>query len=209
MLLLRKRHKNAPRGTKETDMNVDKKPVTFMILAVFAILAGTLITTFIPLFIGTVNPSTKNVIPYNPLELEGRDIYIREGCNNCHTQTVRPLEFETKRYGSYSQLEDSAIDRPHLWGSRRTGPDLARVGRKYPAAWHYMHMKSPQSMYAQSNMPSYSWLADSKLDGRYTEKKMKVLGYPYSTGDLKALDGKTEMDALVAYLLRLGKELRP
>jgi cytochrome c oxidase cbb3-type subunit 2 len=190
-------------------MNVDKKPVTFMILAVLAILVGTLITTFIPLFIGTVNLSTEKVISYSPLELEGRDLYIREGCNNCHTQIVRPLEFETKRYGSYSQLEDSAIDRPHLWGSKRTGPDLARVGRKYPAAWHYLHLKNPQSMYPQSNMPAYAWLADSKLDSRNAETKMKVLDYPHTAGDLRALDGKTEMDALVAYLLRLGKELRP
>ncbi|NTW58306.1 MAG: c-type cytochrome [Nitrospirae bacterium] len=189
-------------------MNVDKKPITFMILAVLAILVGTLLTTFIPLFVGTVSPSTEKVIPYKPLELEGRDIYIREGCNNCHTQTVRPLPFETRRYGSYSQLEDSAIDRPHLWGSKRTGPDLARVGRKYPAAWHYLHMKSPQSMFPQSNMPSYAWLADNKLSTRYTEKKMKVLGYPYTAENITALKELTEMDALVAYLVRLGKELK-
>jgi len=189
-------------------MDVDKRPVTFMVLATLAILVGTLVTTFIPLFVGTATPSVEKVIPYKPLELEGRDIYIREGCNNCHTQTVRPLKFETARYGSFSTLEDSAIDRPHLWGSKRTGPDLARVGKKYPAAWHHMHMKSPQSMYAQSNMPAYSWLADNKLDTMYTEKKMKVLGYPYTVEDLKAVENKTEMDALVAYLLRLGKELR-
>lgn len=189
-------------------MDVDKRPVTFIILATLAILAGTLVTTFIPLFVGTVNPSTEKVVPYQALELEGRDIYIREGCNNCHTQTVRTLVFETKRYGSYSRLEDSAIDRPHLWGSKRTGPDLARVGRKYPAAWHYLHLKSPQSMYRESNMPAYSWLADRDLDTSYTEKKMSVLGYPYSVDDIRRLDGKTEMDALVAYLLRLGKELK-
>jgi cytochrome c oxidase cbb3-type subunit 2 len=189
-------------------MDVDKKPVTFIVLATLAILVGTLVTTFIPLFVGTATPSVEKVIPYKPLELEGRDIYIREGCNNCHTQTVRPLPFETARYGSYSTLEDSAIDRPHLWGSKRTGPDLARVGTKYPAAWHYMHMKKPQSMYPQSNMPAYSWLAGAKLDTRYTAKKMKVLAYPYTAEDMKMLDDKTEMDALVAYLLRLGKELK-
>jgi len=189
-------------------MNVDKKPLTFMILAVLAILVGTLLTTFIPLFVGTVSPSTEKVIPYKPLELEGRDIYIREGCNNCHTQTVRPLPFETKRYGSYSQLEDSAIDRPHLWGSRRTGPDLARVGRKYPAAWHYQHMKNPQSMYPRSNMPAYPWLAEHKLDTSDTAAKMKVLGYAFAPEDLAVLNGKSEMDAMVAYLLRLGRELK-
>jgi cytochrome c oxidase cbb3-type subunit 2 len=201
-------HSGEKIGNKETPMNVDKRPVTFMILAVFTILAGTLVTTFIPLFVGTVAPSTEKVIPYKPLELEGRDIYIREGCNNCHTQTVRPLPFETKRYGSYSQLEDSAIDHPHLWGSKRTGPDLARVGRKYPAAWHYLHLKSPQSLYPQSNMPSYAWLGDRKLDTRYTVRKMHILNYPYTSEDMNALEGKTEMDALVAYLLRLGKELK-
>ncbi|MEK6698635.1 MAG: cbb3-type cytochrome c oxidase subunit II [Nitrospirota bacterium] len=189
-------------------MNVDKRPVIFIILATLSILVGTLATTFIPLFVGTTTPSIANVIPYKPLELEGRDIYIREGCNNCHTQTVRPLPFETARYGSYSMLEESAIDRPHLWGSKRTGPDLAHVGRKYPAVWHTMHLKNPRSMYPDSNMPAYPWLADRNLDTRYTEKKMKVLGYPYTAADMKALQGKTEMDALVAYLLRLGKELR-
>jgi cytochrome c oxidase cbb3-type subunit 2 len=190
-------------------MDVDKKPVTFIVLATLAILVGTLLTTFIPLFVGSASPSVEKVIPYKPIEVEGRDIYIREGCNNCHTQTVRPLVFETARYGNYSKLEESAIDRPHLWGSKRTGPDLARVGTKYPAAWHYQHMKKPQSMYAQSNMPAYPWLADSMIDARYTEKKMKVLGYPVSAEEMKLMEGKTEMDALVAYLLRLGKELKP
>jgi cytochrome c oxidase cbb3-type subunit 2 len=189
-------------------MNVDKKPVTFIILATLAILVGTLLTTFIPLFVGTASVPTDNVKTYTAIELEGRDIYIREGCNNCHTQTVRPLPFETSRYGAYSRLENSAIDRPHLWGSKRTGPDLANVGMKYPAAWHYLHMKSPQAMYTQSNMPAYAWLADSKLDTRYTEKKMKALGYPYSSDDIKGLEGKTEMDAIVTYLVRLGKEIK-
>jgi len=189
-------------------MNVDKNPVIFIVLAAIAILVGTLVTTFIPLFVGAASPSLEKVLPYKPIELEGRDIYIREGCNNCHTQTVRPLPFETARYGSYSKLEDSAIDRPHLWGSKRTGPDLARVGRKYPAAWHYLHLRSPQSMYPRSNMPSYAWLIKEKLDTRYTERKMKTLGYPYAPEDMRALDDQNEMDALVAYLLRLGKELK-
>jgi cytochrome c oxidase cbb3-type subunit 2 len=189
-------------------MNVDKRPVIFIILATITILIGTVLTTFLPLFMGAAKPSLEKVIPYKPLEMEGRDIYIREGCNNCHTQTVRPLPFETARYGPPSKLEDSAIDRPHLWGSKRTGPDLAHVGRKYPAAWHYLHLKSPQSMYSQSNMPPYAWLAERKLDTTYTEKKMNVLGYPYITEDLRDLSGKNEMDALVAYLMRLGKETK-
>ena len=189
-------------------MDIDKRPVTFMLLAILAIMVGTLLTTFIPLFVGTVAPSTDKVIPYKVLEVEGRDIYIREGCNNCHSQIVRPLPFETARYGSPSTLAESALDRPHLWGSKRTGPDLARVGTKYPAAWHYQHMKNPRSMYPQSNMPAYPWLAEARLDMSYGEKKMKVLGYPYTTEDIKALEGKTEMDALVAYLLRLGRELK-
>jgi cytochrome c oxidase cbb3-type subunit 2 len=189
-------------------MNVDKNPVIFIVLAVAAILVGTLVTTFIPLFVGTASPSLEKVIPYKAIELEGRDIYIREGCNNCHTQTVRPLKFETDRYGTYSKLENSAIDRPHLWGSKRTGPDLANVGTKYPAPWHYLHMKKPQGMYKDSNMPPYPWLADRALDARYTEKKMKVLGYPFTLEDIGVLEGKTEMDAIVAYLTRLGKEIR-
>jgi cytochrome c oxidase cbb3-type subunit II len=189
-------------------MNVDKRPVVFIILAMITILIGTVLTTFLPLFMGTAKANLEKVIPYKPLELEGRDIYIREGCNNCHTQTVRPLPFETARYGPPSRLEDSAIDRPHLWGSKRTGPDLAHVGRKYPAPWHYLHLKSPQSMYPQSNMPSYVWLADRKLDTTYSERKMNVLGYPYTVEDLRVLSDKTEMDALVAYLMRLGKETR-
>lgn len=189
-------------------MNIDKRPVVFMILAILTILVGTLLTTFIPLFVGTVVPGTEKVLPYKPLEVEGRDIYIREGCNNCHSQTVRPLPFETARYGPPSTLEESAIDRPHLWGSKRTGPDLARVGTKYPATWHYLHMKDPQSMYPQSNMPAYAWLADSKLDSRKTEKKMRVLGYPSTPQEIAALGDRTEMDALVAYLLRLGKEMK-
>lgn len=189
-------------------MNVDRKPVTFIILATLTILAGTLLTTFIPLFVGTVIPSTENVIPYKPLEVEGRDIYIREGCNNCHTQTIRPLKFETDRYGAYSKLEESAIDRPHLWGSRRTGPDLARIGTKYPSKWHYLHMKDPQSMFPESNMPAYGWLADRKLDAGLSRKKMETLGYPVDSADIAALENATEMDAIVAYLMRLGRELK-
>jgi cytochrome c oxidase cbb3-type subunit 2 len=189
-------------------MNVDKQPVIFIVLAAVTILAGTLATTFIPLFVGTAAVPLDRIKYYSPLELEGRDIYIREGCNNCHSQTVRPLKFETDRYGVYSKLENSAIDRPHLWGSKRTGPDLANVGTKYPAQWHYLHMKSPQGMYKESNMPPYPWLADRKLDTRCAEQKMKTLGYPYTPEDMKALEGKNEMDAMVAYLMRLGKELK-
>jgi cytochrome c oxidase cbb3-type subunit II len=189
-------------------MNVDKRPVTFIILATLSILVGTLLTTFIPLYLGSASPSVEKVIPYKPIEVEGRDIYIREGCNNCHSQIVRPLAFETARYGAPSKLEESAIDRPHLWGSKRTGPDLARVGTKYPPTWHYMHLKDPRSMYRDSNMPSYAWLADRQLDTTYTEKKMHVLGYPYTADDLQAVSGKTEMDALVSYLMRLGRELK-
>ncbi len=189
-------------------MNVDKKPVIFVVLATLTILVGTLVTTFIPLFLGTTSPSLKNVIPYTPLQLEGRDIYIREGCNNCHTQMVRPLPFETARYGKPSTLEESAIDRPFLWGSKRTGPDLANVGTKYPAQWQYLHLKNPRSMYPNSDMPSYAWLADRPLDTTYTRRKMHVLGYPYTEDEIKALTGKTEMDALVAYLMRLGNEVK-
>lgn len=189
-------------------MNVDRNPVIFIVLAVVTILAGTLVTTFIPLFSGTAAVPLETVRYYTPLELEGRDIYIREGCNNCHTQTVRPLRFETERYGDPSTLANSAIDRPHLWGSKRTGPDLANVGKKFPPQWHYLHMRNPQAMFRESNMPPYPWLEKRMIVPRFVEKKMKTLGYPYEPEDIRALDDKTEMDAMVAYLMRLGKEVR-
>jgi len=213
-----------------------EKPVLFAIAAVVVISIGTLVTTFIPLFLPSTQPVSPLVKPYTAVETEGRDIYIREGCNNCHTQTVRPLRAEVARYGDYSKPEESAWDRPFLWGSRRTGPDLARLGGKYPDAWHYRHMANPRSMFPASNMPAYPWLGTAKLDTALTARKVKVLGFGYDDAEVArqlaafrrtvtvpsyasaqvrdqatpaALRGElTELDALVAYLQKLGRDLK-
>lgn len=187
-------------------MSVNSKPVAFLVLAIAVISVGTLITTFIPLFMGTTYEKVEGITPYSPLETVGRDVYVREGCNNCHTQTVRPLKFETDRYGDYSRGGESAYDRPFQWGSKRTGPDLAREGGKYPDSWQYQHFKDPRSLVPDSNMPHYAWLADEKIDPAYTEKKMKALNFPYTPEQITELSAKTEMDALVAYMQKLGAD---
>jgi len=217
-------------------MSIYDKPITFAILSVAVISVGTLVTTFIPLFLPSTQPVSALVKPYTAPEVEGRDIYIREGCNNCHTQTVRPLRTEVARYGDYSKPEEFAYDRPFLWGSRRTGPDLARLGGKYPDAWHYRHMANPQGMFPKSNMPAYHWLAQTRLDTSLTARKVRVLGYGYGDAEVarqlaayrqtvtspdypsaqvrsqvtpEALRGDlTELDALVAYLQKLGRDLK-
>jgi len=186
----------------------EKKPALLLILATAAILAGTIVTMALPFaWVNTESDRIASVKPYTPLELAGRDVYIREGCNNCHTQTVRPLVAEVVRYGDYSKSGEFVYDRPHLWGSRRTGPDLARVGGKYPDDWHYQHMDNPAAMVRHSNMPAYAFLRQNPLDPALAEKKMKVLGWPYSQEQIAALNGKTEMDAMVAYLQKLGSDI--
>jgi cytochrome c oxidase cbb3-type subunit 2 len=152
------------------------------------------------------------VKPYPPLELAGREIYIREGCYNCHSQMVRTLRFETERYGHYSLAGESVYDRPFQWGSKRTGPDLARVGGRYSDDWHRVHLINPRDVVPESNMPGFPWLADNKVDGALVRNKMqalKTLGDPYSQADIdgavEAVADKTELEALVAYLQGLGK----
>ena len=152
------------------------------------------------------------VTPYPPLELAGREIYIREGCYNCHSQMVRTLRFETERYGHYSLAGESVYDRPFQWGSKRTGPDLARVGGRYSDDWHRVHLINPRDLVPESNMPGFPWLAENKVDGTLVRNKMhalKTLGDPYSKADIDgavdAVADKTELDALVAYLQGLGK----
>jgi len=186
---------------------IEKKPVSFLLLATGVIMIGTVVTMIAP-FRWINDPKLKiaEVKPYTPLQLEGRDIYIREGCNNCHTQTVRPLLADVERYGDYSKPGEFVYDQPFLWGSRRTGPDLARIGGKYPDAWHYKHMADPQSMVPRSNMPKYAFLL-RPLDSGLTEKKMKALKFSYAPADIEALKGKTEMDAMVAYLQKLGNDI--
>lgn len=186
----------------------EKKPVLLLVLATLAIMAGTVITMILPFkWVNSEADRIDTVKPYNALQLAGRDVYIREGCNNCHSQTVRPLVAEVLRYGDYSKSGEFVYDQPHLWGSRRTGPDLARIGGKYPDAWHVQHMKQPTVMIPQSNMPAYAFLEANQIDPAYTEKKMKTLDFPYTPEEIKALTGKTELDALVAYLQKLGSDI--
>ena len=152
------------------------------------------------------------VKPYPALELAGRDVYVREGCYNCHSQMVRTLRFETERYGHYSLAGESVYDHPHQWGSKRTGPDLARVGGRYSDDWHRVHLINPRDVVPESNMPAFPWLETSALDGaRITAhmKSLRAIGDPYTDADIagaaKAVEGKTERDAVVAYLQGLGK----
>jgi cytochrome c oxidase cbb3-type subunit 2 len=151
------------------------------------------------------------VEPYAPLELAGRDVYVREGCYNCHSQMVRTLRFETERYGHYSLAGESVYDRPFQWGSKRTGPDLARVGGRYSDEWQRVHLLNPRDLVPESNMPAFPWLATAPVDAGLVEKKLRALrklGDPYTEADLasvaSAVEGKTELDALVAYLQGLG-----
>ena len=152
------------------------------------------------------------VKPYPALELAGRDVYVREGCYNCHSQMVRTLRFETERYGHYSLAGESVYDRPFQWGSKRTGPDLARVGGRYSDDWHRVHLIDPRAVVPESNMPSFPWLADNTINGDTVQSHMRALkrlGDPYSDAEIaaapSAVEGKTEMDAVVAYLQGLGR----
>ncbi|MCM2336257.1 MAG: cytochrome-c oxidase, cbb3-type subunit II [Pseudomonas sp.] len=152
------------------------------------------------------------VKPYPALQLAGRDVYVREGCYNCHSQMVRTLRFETERYGHYSLAGESVYDRPFQWGSKRTGPDLARVGGRYSDDWHRVHLIDPRAVVPESNMPSFPWLAENALDGAQVTRRMRALqtlGDPYTDEDIAGaaaqVQDKTELDAVVAYLQALGK----
>ena len=152
------------------------------------------------------------VKPYPALQLAGRDVYIREGCYNCHSQMIRTLRFETERYGHYSMAGESVYDHPFQWGSKRTGPDLARVGGRYSDDWHRVHLNNPRDVVPESNMPAFPWLAQNQLDGQEVARHMRALqtiGDPYTDAEiLKApadVEGKTELDAVVAYMQGLGK----
>lgn len=158
-----------------------------------------------------VQEPMENLEPYPPLVLEGRDIYIREGCNTCHSQKIRPLRAEVERYGHYSVAGELVYDHPHLWGSKRTGPDLARVGGLYSDDWHYAHLMDPRAVVPGSNMPAYPWLFSRELNLEVTPRKLRALqriGVPYTDEDIanatEGLEGVTEAQALVAYLQHLG-----
>jgi cytochrome c oxidase cbb3-type subunit 2 len=159
----------------------------------------------------TIQP-LPGVKPYPPLELAGRDVFVREGCYGCHSQMVRTLRFETERYGHYSLAGESVYDRPFQWGSKRTGPDLARVGGRYSDDWHRVHLGNPRDVVPESNMPAYPWLAQTPvdLDAVLADMRaLRTLGDPYTDADLDAaaaqVEGKTELDALIAYLQGLGR----
>ena len=159
----------------------------------------------------TIKP-LPGVKPYPALELAGRDIYVREGCYNCHSQMVRTLRFETERYGHYSLAGESVYDRPFQWGSKRTGPDLARVGGRYSDDWHRVHLVNPRDVVPESNMPAFPWLQKATVDGAEVAarmKSLKTLGHPYSEAEISSaaadVEGKTDLDAVVAYLQGLGK----
>jgi cytochrome c oxidase cbb3-type subunit 2 len=162
-------------------------------------------------FTGMVTEPAPGIHPYTPLQLEGRDIYIREGCYNCHTQMIRPLRAETERYGHYSLAGESVYDHPFQFGSKRTGPDLARVGGRYSDEWHVVHFMNPRDVVPESNMPGFPWLATARVDAGGTAGKMRALrsvGVPYSDAAIAAaggeVEGRTELEALIAYLQGLG-----
>lgn len=196
---------------------VEKNVGLLAILMVIAISLGGLVE-IVPLFFQkeTTEP-VKGLKPYTALQMEGRDIYIREGCSGCHSQMIRPFRAETERYGHYSVAGESVWEHPFLWGSKRTGPDLARVGGRYSDEWHRRHLLNPRDVVPESNMPGYPWLAENKLDGELTLKKLQVFrdsfGVPYGSdeelkADVATVVGKTEMEALIAYLQVLGTALK-
>ncbi|BFM14562.1 cytochrome-c oxidase, cbb3-type subunit II [Maricurvus nonylphenolicus] len=190
---------------------VEKNIGLMVLLVVVAISFGGLVQVVPQFFLDETTQPVEGLTPWNAVELEGRDIYIREGCHVCHTQMIRPLRAEVERYGHYSVAGESVYDHPFLWGSKRTGPDLARVGGRYSDEWHKAHMYNPRNVVPESNMPAFPWLFDNVLDGKLTGKKMAALrsvGVPYTDEDIAgaeaAVKGTTEIDALVAYLQQLG-----
>jgi cytochrome c oxidase cbb3-type subunit 2 len=194
-------------GHKKLETNIS----LMSIFIIIAISLGGLVEIVPLIFLDQVRQPAAGVEPYPALELAGRDVYVREGCYNCHSQMIRPFRSETERYGPYSVAGESVYDRPFQWGSKRTGPDLARVGGRYSDEWHYIHLNNPRDVVPESNMPNYGWLADMMVDGELVQSKMRALntlGDPYSEEDIAAapsvVAGKTDMDAIIAYLQGLG-----
>jgi cytochrome c oxidase cbb3-type subunit 2 len=194
---------------------VEKNIGLLAILAFLVVSVGGLVE-IVPLFFqkSTTQP-VEGLKPYTALQLTGRDIYISEGCSVCHSQMIRPFRAETERYGHYSVAGESVYDHPFLWGSKRTGPDLARVGQRYSDDWHRAHLMNPRDVVPESIMPGFPWLAEQKVDASDIQTKMKVLrtlGVPYTDDDIKnaagELEGKTKMDALIAYLQNLGTVIK-
>jgi cytochrome c oxidase cbb3-type subunit 2 len=190
---------------------IEKSVNLMMVLIVLAVSVGGLVE-IVPLMLSSeVTEPAEGIEPYSPLRLAGRDVYVREGCYGCHSQMVRPFRSETERYGPYSTAGESVYDRPFQFGSRRTGPDLARVGGRYSDDWHRLHLQDPRALVPESNMPGYPWLNERTVDPELVTKKLRalqMLGDPYTDEQIASaaaeVDGRTEMDALVAYLQGLG-----
>ena len=190
---------------------VEKNVGLMGVLIALVVAVGGLVEIVPLMFQAQVVEPLPGVKPYAPLQLAGRDIYVREGCYGCHSQMVRTLRFETERYGHYSLAGESVYDRPFQWGSKRTGPDLARVGGRYSDEWHRVHLNNPRDVVPESNMPGFPWLAETPVDAEDITARIEALrtiGDPYTDEDLAsvydAVNGKTELDALVAYLQGLG-----
>jgi cytochrome c oxidase cbb3-type subunit 2 len=193
-----------------------EKNIGLMIVLIIGVISIGGLVQIIPLFFqDSLTEPVAGLKPYSALRLEGRDIYVREGCYLCHSQMIRPFRAETERYGHYSVAGEFVYDRPFQWGSKRTGPDLHRVGGRYSDDWHRVHMVNPRDVVPESIMPGYPWLAETELDSSDTQVKMetlRTLGAPYSDAEIETapqtLEGKTELDALIAYLQGLGIELK-
>lgn len=184
-----------------------------MVVLILLVVAIGGLVEIVPLFFQhSTTKAAPGVKPYTALQLAGRDVYLREGCFNCHSQMIRPLLAETLRYGPYSKAGEFVYDHPFQWGSKRTGPDLARVGGRYSDEWHALHLRNPRDLVPESNMPSYPWLAKATVDGPEVSAHMRALrtvGVPYTDAEIAgaaaAVQGKTELDALISYLQGLGK----
>ena len=194
---------------------VEKSPGLLIVLVLIVVAIGGLIE-IVPLFFqkSTTEPVT-GLKPYTALQLAGRQVYVREGCVGCHSQMIRPFRAETERYGHYSVAGESMYERPFLWGSKRTGPDLARVGGRYSDEWHRVHLINPRDVVPESNMPAYPWLATGIVNGEQVQAKMatlRIVGVPYSDEDIASavedLNGKTELEAMIAYLQSLGLAIK-
>ena len=195
---------------------VEKKVGLLGVLIALVISVGGLVQIVPLYFQQAVTQPAPGIKPYPALALEGRDVYVREGCYTCHSQMIRPFRSETERYGPYSLAGESVYDHPFQFGSKRTGPDLARVGGRYSDEWHRVHLINPRDVVPESNMPRFPWLAETAVNSSLTARKMEALrkiGVPYTDEDVAgaaaAVDGKTELDALVAYLQGLGTNLKP
>ena len=193
----------------------EEKVGVLIVFTLLVVSVGLLIEA-VPLFFSkAVTQPIEGVKPYNALQVAGRDIYVREGCYNCHSQMIRPFRAETERYGHYSVAGESVYDHPFQWGSKRTGPDLAHVGGRYSEEWHRIHLRNPRDVVPESNMPAFPWLARNKVDAEATVAHMKALrkvGTPYSDEEIEkapeALANKSELDAVIAYLQGLGLALK-